>query len=343
MLSYRCFGTRRRSGSRGKLATGRQNRKDGRHFAGPGQHANVTITMNRRFTTVAVLGREHDPQIAPALGALLEQLRAAQVHVLVDRTLAPLLGNQPDAQLADAAQLATSAQLAIVIGGDGTLLKAVHLFCQRPIALVGINLGRLGFLTDISPQSLATDVSAILRGEYHEEQRLLLEAQVLRGTQTTRCAPALNDVVIQKTDGGRMLEFATYVDNKFVCAHRADGIIIATPTGSTAYALSGGGSILHPALDALILVPICPHALGDRPIVLSSASQVEIVIGHTRGGRAQVTSDGQDMQLLSADNRVRVRRASAGVTFIHPHGHDYYHVLRTKLLWGPTSAHGQEG
>jgi NAD+ kinase len=298
--------------------------------------------MSRPFTSIAVLGREADPQIAPALTALLQQLRVAQATVLVDQALAPLLGNHPDVQLAAPAQLATAAELAIVIGGDGTLLKAVHLFNRRPVPLVGINLGRLGFLADVSPESLGRDIAAILRGEYQAEQRLLLEAEVMRGAQSVPCALALNDVVIQKTEGGRLIEFETHVDGQFVCAHRADGIIVATPTGSTAYALSGGGSILHPALDALILVPICPHALGDRPIVLSSTSRVEIVITHTHGGRAQVTSDGQHTQLLGAHDRVRVRRAAAGVTFIHPRGHDYYRILRTKLHWGPASAHGHE-
>lgn len=298
--------------------------------------------MNRRFATIAVLGREADPQIASPLAALLEQLQLNQAKVLVDKALVPLLGKHTDVALVDSQRLAAAADLAIVIGGDGTLLKAVHLFSHRPVPLVGINLGRLGFLTDISQESLSIDIAAILHGDYQEEQRLLLVAEIVRGTQTTPCAPALNDVVIQKTEGGRLIEFETYVDGQFVCAHRADGIIVATPTGSTAYALSGGGSILYPALDALILVPICPHALGDRPIVLSSASQVEIVISHTHGGRAQATSDGQHTQLLGAGDRVRVRRAATGATFIHPRGHDYYRVLRTKLHWGPALARGQE-
>ena len=295
--------------------------------------------MASRFATIAVLGRAGDPQIAPALAVLLEQLRAARAEILVEEALAPLLGKNPGVQLTDHRQLAAVAELAIVIGGDGTLLKAAHLFNRRPVPLVGINLGRLGFLTDISPGSLAADIGAVLRGDYQSERRLLLAAEVVHGTQTSPCMPALNDVVIQKTDGGRLIEFETHVDGRFVCAHRADGIIVATPTGSTAYALSGGGSILHPTLDAIILVPICPHALGDRPIVLSSASRVEIVVTHTHGGRAQVTSDGQHSQMLGANDRVRVWRADQGVTFIHPRDHDYYRILRTKLHWGPAPAH----
>ena len=319
----------------GKLATGRNTVKHRPAFRGANRHANVANRMPSRFTTIAVLGREGDPQITPTLTALLKQLHAAKVTVLVDQALAPLLITAPDWAFADHARLSAVADLAVVIGGDGTLLKAAHVFHRRPVPLVGINLGRLGFLTDISPESLATDIAAILRGDYQTEQRLFLEAEVLHGKQTLACAPALNDVVIQKTEGGRLIEFETHVDGRFVCAHRADGIIVATPTGSTAYALSGGGSILHPALDAMILVPICPHSLGDRPIVLGGSSQVEIAVLHTHGGRAQVTSDGQHTQLLTAGDRVRIRRAATGVTFIHPHGHDYYRILRNKLYWGP--------
>ena len=294
--------------------------------------------MASRFATIAVLGRAGDPQIAPALAVLLKQLRTARAKILVEEALAPLLGKDPGVQLADNTQLADTAELAIVIGGDGTLLKAAHLFNGRPVPLVGINLGRLGFLTDISPGSLAADIAAVLRGDYQSERRLLLAAEVVHGARSTPCMPALNDVVIQKTEGGRLIEFETHVDGRFVCAHRADGIIVATPTGSTAYALSGGGSILHPTLDAIILVPICPHALGDRPIVLGSASHVEIVVTNTHGGRAQVTTDGQHSQMLGSNDRVRVWRAAQGVTFIHPRDHDYYRILRTKLHWGPAPA-----
>lgn len=294
--------------------------------------------MTNRFATIAVLGREGDLQIASALAVLLEQLRMARATALVDVALAPLLNKNAEVQVADHQRIASEADLGIVMGGDGTLLKAVHLFNQRPVPLVGINLGHLGFLTDISLESLSVDIAAILRGDYQTERRLMLAAEVTHGTHTTGCGPALNDVVIQKTEGGRLIEFETHVDGQFVCAHRADGIIVATPTGSTAYALSGGGSILHPSLDAMILVPICPHALGDRPIVIGGGNRVEIVVSQTHGGRAQLTSDGQHTHLLNAGDRVGIWRATEGVTFIHPHGHDYYHILRTKLHWGPAAA-----
>jgi NAD+ kinase len=290
--------------------------------------------MPKRFSPIAVLGRAGDSGIAPALKSLLAQLRTHGVETLVDTALAPLIKDKVSVHFADHAQIGAQADLAIVIGGDGTLLNAMHVFITRPIPLVGINLGRVGFLTDISPDTMELEISAILQGDYQAEQRLLLESEIVHGSSVKACMPALNDVVIQKADGGRLIEFETYVDGKFVCAHRADGIIIATPTGSTAYALSGGGSILHPSVDAVILVPICPHALGDRPIVVKGDSKIEIIMSDTHGGSAQVSSDGQHTLPLAAKQGVRVKRSSASVTLIHPFGHDYYRILRTKLHWG---------
>ncbi len=308
-------------------------------MAGPDTHANVAGYMPSRFSTIAVLGRAGDPGITLALKALLAHLETQGIRTLVDSALASLFDGKHSAQFADQVQISAQADLAIAVGGDGTLLKAAHLFTTRPVPLVGINLGRLGFLTDISPETMEAEISAILQGNYHAEQRLLLEAEILHANDRKPCRSALNDVVIQKADGGRLIEFETHVNGRFVCAHRADGIIIATPTGSTAYALSGGGSILHPSVDAVTLVPICPHALGDRPIVVKGDSKIEIVINDTHGGSAQVSSDGQHTQPLAANDRVQVQRSAASVTLIHPHGHDYYRILRTKLHWGRAPHH----
>jgi len=308
-------------------------------LADPAAHANVAGRMPSSFSTIAVLGRAGDPGIILVLKSLLAHLETQGVRTLVDSALAPLFEGKISAHFADHVRISAQADLIIVIGGDGTLLKAAHIFATRPVALVGINLGRLGFLTDISPETMDAEISAILQGNYHVEQRLLLEAGILHANDRKPCMPALNDVVIQKADGGRLIEFETHVDGVFVCAHRADGIIIATPTGSTAYALSGGGSILHPSVDAVILVPICPHALGDRSIVVKGDSKIEIIINDTHGGGAQVSSDGQHTQLLAANDRVQVQRSAASVTLIHPRGHDYYRILRTKLHWGRAPHH----
>lgn len=294
--------------------------------------------MSSRFETVGLMGREFDPQVAQVTGRLVSMLADAGVMVLADQVLGLGL---PGAHAVPRTELATKADLIIVVGGDGTLLKAAHAIAARPVPLVGVNLGRLGFLADITPERLQDDMAAMLKGDYTSEDRLLLDSCVLRSTGPQDCMPALNDVVVQKSDGSRLIEFETHVDGHFVCAHRADGIIVATPTGSTAYALSGGGPILHPAMDAILLVPICPHSLGDRPIVVAGGSRIEILFTHGQGGHAQVSWDGQRTASLGEGDKVQIRRAERRITFIHPRGYDYYRILRTKLHWGRTKHSGE--
>src|SRR6185312_11522357 len=230
--------------------------------------------MTPRFSTIGLMGRLADPQVLEMVGRLAKELQAAQVQVFADEALA--LPVTSGVQLLPGSTLAAKSDLLIVVGGDGTLLKAAHLIAARPIPLVGVNLGRLGFLADITPAQVQDDIAAMLKGEYSTEDRLLLEASAERSGKSADTVPALNDVVV----------------------HRADGMIVSTPTGSTAYALSGGGPILHPAMDAIALVPICPHTLGDRPLVVAGGSRIEIRIGDTHGGGAQVTWDGQHAETL---------------------------------------------
>lgn len=289
--------------------------------------------MSSAFSSIGILGREGDTRVAHTVTALANRLSAADIQVQVDAALAPL-PELPPALLSPRARLCGEVQLLVVIGGDGTMLKAAHSVAERPVPLVGVNLGRLGFLTDISADTLHADLEAILKGEYESEHRLLLEAQVPGDGSAASRNVALNDVVVQKATSGRLIEFEIHVDGHFVCAYRADGMIVATPTGSTAYALSGGGPILHPSLDAITLVPICPHTLGDRPIVVKADSTIEIALTGLHGGGAQLSCDGQDSRLLASGGRVRVQRAAHAVTFIHPRGYDYYKILRTKLHWG---------
>ena len=296
--------------------------------------------MSAHFSTVGLMGRESDPEVARVAGSVVSLLAGAKVKVLAEAALnLPL--SATGAKAVSRAELAAAADLIIVVGGDGTLLKAAHAIAARPVPLVGVNLGRLGFLADITPERLKEDITAILKGEYSREERLLLDSCVQRGGAMLDCTPALNDVVVQKSDGGRLIEFETHVDGHFVCAHRADGIIVATPTGSTAYALSGGGPILHPAMDAIQMVPICPHSLGDRPIVVAGGSRIELVLTHGHGGKAQVSWDGQRTESLAVGERVQVRRAERRIAFIHPRGYDYYRILRTKLHWGRMKPSGE--
>ena len=294
--------------------------------------------MTARFATIGLMGRLDDPQVLEMVGRLAKEIGSAKVTVYADEALA--LPASSGVQLLPAKTLAQKADLLIVVGGDGTLLKAAHVVAARPIPLVGVNLGRLGFLADITPEQVQDDIRAMLAGEFSREERLLLEAAATRSGKTEATVPALNDVVVHKSDGGRLIEFETWVDGHFLCAYRADGIVVATPTGSTAYALSGGGPIVHPAMDAITLVPICPHTLGDRPLVVAGTSRIEIRIGDTHGGGAQVTWDGQHAESLKSGDRVEVHASAKRISFIHPRGYDYYKILRTKLHWGGGSHTG---
>ena len=202
------------------------------------------------------------------------------------------------------------------------------------VPLVGINLGRLGFLVDIWPKEIETCVERILAGEYDQEERHMLVAQACGEEPGAEDCLALNDVVVHKWNPARMIELETYIDGVFVNAQRSDGIIVATPTGSTAYALSGGGPLLHPVLDVLALVPICPHTLSNRPLVVAGDSEIEIRIGESDRDQVKITCDGLTAPNLQSPARVLVKKAPWPARLLHPKGHDHYKILRAKLGWG---------
>ncbi|HET7306446.1 MAG TPA: NAD(+) kinase [Gammaproteobacteria bacterium] len=287
------------------------------------------------FNTIGLLGRGRDPKVAAMLAELGAWLRELDFAV-TPAADAPALSVRDDRERILREFDQAQPDLVIVVGGDGTILNAAHLLAAHDAPLLGVNVGRLGFLADIPLDRVREEVGAVLKGRYTEERRFLLTGAAHHGDGgEVHEHIALNDVVMQKSESGRMIEFETHVDGSFVCTHRADGVIVATPTGSTAYALSGGGPILHPALDALVLVPICPHTLSDRPIVIGGSSVVEIVLTRGYGEPvAQVSWDGQDWQPLTPGDRVVVQRAADGVHLLHPLGHDYFKTLRTKLHWG---------
>lgn len=226
--------------------------------------------------------------------------------------------------------------LAIVVGGDGTLLKAGRLLSDRDIPVIGINLGRLGFLVDISPEEIGEQLNLMLQGKYTLETRSLLHAEAFRGDKSLGEGIALNDVVLHVRNDIRMIEFTTHIDDHFVNTQRADGIVVATPTGSTAYSLSGGGPIIHPGLDAVVLVPICPHTLSNRPLVVSNRSQICISLCDSRNVNARVSFDGQSNLDLRAGDRVVIRHKSHQLQLMHPEGYDYFNILRNKLGWSVT-------
>lgn len=223
--------------------------------------------------------------------------------------------------------------LVIVIGGDGTFLDAACSLASAEVPLIGINIGRLGFLVDVSPVNLDTSLEQIFSGDYTKEKRFLLTANVLRNNKSIHTADAFNDVVIHLRDVARMMEFDTSINGTHVNYQRADGLIIATPTGSTAYALSSGGPLLHPTINAITLVPISPHTLSSRPIVVNADSEIDILIYDTKDAVARVTCDGKKIFDLQKDDIVRVKRQSHLITLLHPPGYNHYHTLREKLHW----------
>lgn len=289
--------------------------------------------MSEAIHTCALLGRFDENTVRESAAALLPHLAQRGLTTLVQRTAAAnALGDA--AVPVDDAELVARAQLAVVIGGDGSLLYAARLVAGSGIPLLGINRGRLGFLTDVMPQDMFQSVDAVLEGRYERDHRPLLEARLSGPQRETRSQLALNDVVLAKWETGRILDFETRIDGRFVNSHGADGLVVASGTGSTAYALSCGGPIVDPALDVLVVVPICPHTLADRPIVVSGRSTVSVTLHERHDTRAQVTCDGAALGELQPGQLLEIRPSEHRITLLHPPGYDYFRLLRSKLHWG---------
>ncbi|MFQ6021272.1 MAG: NAD(+) kinase [Acidiferrobacterales bacterium] len=282
---------------------------------------------------VGLFGKYGSRTSGGEISRLCEFLQKRKLNVLLEEMSATLV-DKPTAASRPLPEIGEEIDLAIVIGGDGTLLHVARNLADFEVPLVGVNLGRLGFLTDIPAESMIADISKILNGDYQCEERFLLLAEIKRNGATVHTSKAFNDVIINQGEVARLIEFETYLDDKFVNSMLADGIIIASPTGSTAYALSAGGPLLDPTLPAIVLVPICPHTLSDRPIVVSSDSVVEIVLTGTKNQPAHVTFDGQLHYPLQEHDRISVRRADKAIHLWHPSGRNHYDTLRAKLHWG---------
>jgi NAD+ kinase len=281
----------------------------------------------------ALVGRFTDPRVAECVRALIPHLASRQVQVLVSAEATLGTEGLRVTRLPEA-ELGREADLVVTVGGDGTLLYAAGLVARHGVPLLGINRGRLGFLTDVLPQDMFSCVDAALTGELQADERPLLAACLESSAGSRGQALALNDVVLQKVATGRMLDFETRVDGRYVNTHAADGIVVASATGSTAYALSCGGPIIEPHLDVVVMAPISPHTLSDRPIVLSRSSTIEIQLVERPETQAHVTCDGVLVAELSPGERLTVRAASERITLLRPPGHDYYRTLRSKLHWG---------
>ncbi|MBL1275666.1 MAG: NAD(+) kinase [Ectothiorhodospiraceae bacterium] len=291
--------------------------------------------MAKSFKTIGIIGKHNNPHAGGILNELIEYLDRNQIDILLDeRSLESITELAERNSFVSRSILGTRCDLVIVVGGDGTLLNAARSLVDFDVPILGINLGRLGFLTDITPSDLTDTLDQICAGNYQEEKRDLLQARVLRDGNQINESTAFNDVVVHTCSVARMIEYDVHIDGKHVNTTRSDGMIVSTPTGSTAYALSGGGPILHPSLSALVLVPICPHTMSYRPIVVDGNSVIEIIVSKNNQARAQCSCDGQiDLSLQNGDH-VIIERKPLPIKLIHPADYNYYGILRAKLHWG---------
>ena len=290
-------------------------------------------SMTKSFKTVALIGKADDARVAEPLVVLAQYLGERGVRIVVEPGIELDFGKAGVDPLPQT-DLVEAADLVIAVGGDGTMLYAARLVAASGVPLLGVNRGRLGFLADVSPAEMLKRLDEVLAGKYQSETRLILNAALIHADGSTISELALNDVVLQKWQTGRMLVFDTYINDCHVNTHAGDGMIIATATGSTAYALSAGGPIIQPELDAVVLLPICPHTLTDRPLVVGPGGHIVIILRERYDTTGEVTCDGRVLGGLGPADKLHVTRAGHTVTLIHPPGYDYYRILRSKLHWG---------
>jgi NAD+ kinase len=286
--------------------------------------------MKTRFNRVALVSRPQTESVGGSVREIATFLRARDVSVLVEERSAVMLG-AAEPETANLERIGHEADLAIAIGGDGTMLGAARALAPHEVPLVGINHGRLGFVTDIGLDSWRQALSSILEGHYASEERTLLTARVVRDQEVIWSELALNDVVVNRSSRTGMIELQVHVDDLYMYSQRADGLIVATPTGSTAYALSANGPILHPQIKGIVLVPVAPQSLSNRPIALPD--DVTITIRVVEGREPRVAGDMQVFSDLQVGDDIIVQRAPFTTRFLHPPGYSYFATLRGKLNW----------
>lgn len=285
------------------------------------------------FKRIGVVGKYRDVKAMETLKELLRFLSGQHRDIILeDKTARALPGKQLPTRPIQA--MAEDCDLVIVVGGDGSLLGAARELAQQQLPVLGINRGRLGFLTDIHPRDLYRQVSEVLSGDYSQEERTLLEAKILHHNEQISVGQALNDIVLHQGKMVKMIEFNVSIDGHFVFHQRSDGLIIATPTGSTAYALSGGGPIIQPCLDAFVMVPMFAHTLSSRPIVVSGESNIEIHVSEDNDVYPRLNCDSQLSFSLAPGDKVQIYKSPHRLTLLHPREYNYYTTLREKLHWG---------
>lgn len=294
----------------------------------------------QQFSTIGLISRRDNRDIVDTLLQVVAFLvKRPQTTLVVDESVGGLLGTHKFAVI-PREQMGEQCELVIVVGGDGSMLKAATLLAEQDIPVVGINRGRLGFLTDILPDDIEHALDQILAGQYREEPRFLLETSTIESNGNRLLGSAMNDIVLHPGIAAQMIEFDLYVDGQFVCHQASDGLIIATPTGSTAYSLSAGGPIMHPKLDVLVLVPMYPHSLSSRPIVVDSKSLISVVIGERHNTAPQISCDGTVVHTASVGETITIQRKTRQLKLLHPVDYDYYATCRSKLGWAQRPVRG---
>ena len=286
--------------------------------------------MKSQFQHVALIGKYQAHGSRSALESIAHFLSAQRCDVAIEKDTANNTG-LTQYPILDVASIGMHCDLGLVVGGDGTMLGIGRLLAQFGVPLIGINQGRLGFITDIAFEDYPAVLGSMLRGEFEEDRRWMMQAKVVRDGRCVFNATAMNDVVVNRGATSGMVELRVEVDGRFVANQRADGLIIASPTGSTAYALSAGGPLLHPSIAGWVLVPIAPHTLSNRPIVLSDSGEITIEI--VAGRDASASFDMQSFATLLHGDRITVRRSEHQMVFLHPKGWSYFDTLRKKLHW----------
>lgn len=294
------------------------------------QDREYSVTV--RFHTVGIIAKPNVDRVGSTLTSLYTHLKHKGLKVLLDQESLTLLA-APAELGRPSNKLGEECDVVIAVGGDGTLLKAARAVADYETPVIGVNLGRIGFLVDISPDQLLPKLDEILAGRFLTEERLMLRARILRDGQVIHEEVAVNEVVVHRWITPSMIELITHINGRFLNSQRADGLIVSTPTGSTAYALSGGGPILYPTLNAIGLVPINPHTLTNRPIVIDGDSEVTIAFGSAKQIRAEVTCDTAAIPEVLIDDQIVIQKATKPVKLLHPVDYDFFEILRVKLNW----------
>jgi len=289
------------------------------------------------FSSIGLVGKQDNANISDSLNALADFLLQRQsIKLVVDEAVSNFMqGHSAFAEMLVVPQddLHLHCDLVIVVGGDGSMLKVANVLANQNLPVVGINRGRLGFLTDILPEELEHDLGQVLDGKYKEESRFLLNVSMQREDKTEEIGCALNDVVLHPGIAAQMIEFSLFIDEEFVYQQASDGLIVATPTGSTAYSMSAGGPIMHPKLDAVVLVPMYPHSLSSRPIVIDGKSDIKIIVGDRHQMMPQVSCDGSAEFTAESGDQILVSKKSEKLRLLHPVEYSYFATCRSKLHW----------